>query len=101
MSDAIPNQHGPWPFPAISNVEMAPLHESITPTVKLQTTQPKTVPRTWTTTDPAAGERRCCRCGAWKPLTDFHRDRAASFGRMHSCKSCWSERDQRRRQRAA
>lgn len=30
----------------------------------------------------------CCRCGVEKPLTEFHRDKAAPRGRKYACKEC-------------
>jgi hypothetical protein len=40
--------------------------------------------------------RRCCRCHATKPLTEFHVFRLRRIGRQAMCKSCTAEREKER-----
>lgn len=49
------------------------------------------------TTDPVTRTRRCSICHEWKPLTEFHRNRADRvMGRMHQCKVCNGKRQSAR-----
>lgn len=44
--------------------------------------------RTYVTTNPHTGERRCSVCERWQPLDRFHRDNRDGLGRRGSCKDC-------------
>ena len=39
--------------------------------------------------------KRCSMCKQWKPLEEFHRNRARKDGRQHACKPCNIARNQR------
>lgn len=74
-----------WPFPAIVNVEMVPLHESINPNIRLTEDWPKM----WVSTDIEANERRCSLCRVWKDADEFYHDETdMALKRMRHCKDC-------------
>lgn len=37
-------------------------------------------------------EKKCTKCGAWKPLFDFHKRPDTKDGRRTDCKTCFSQR---------
>ena len=41
------------------------------------------------------GGKICTKCGVWKPLDDFHKQKAGKFGRHPVCKVCTAEYNQR------
>jgi hypothetical protein len=40
--------------------------------------------------------KTCTKCGEWKPLEEFHRDKAKKFGRRTECKKCVCEKERKR-----